>query len=133
MMTVRLLPETDLARIALLPDDEKRIHLRRVKFGVPPHSYLPLRKAASGLFNARKSLFDLPVCTLEEIVAAIRRDCRAHPGWIQPNLALARILFAFNAERGLVAVERDFGSVAIGFGAKLKLGTTSTPCEVIDQ
>jgi hypothetical protein len=121
MTTARLLPETDLARIALLPDNEKRIRLRRVKFAVPPHSYTPLRKAASGLFNARKSLLELPPCTLRDIEIAIERDCRGHPEWVEPNVTLARILFAFNADRGLVAVEKDFDSVPIGFGAKLKL------------
>jgi hypothetical protein len=52
---------------------------------------------------------------------AIERDCRGNPEWIEPNVTLARILFAFNAERGLVAVERDFDPVPIGFGPKLKL------------
>jgi hypothetical protein len=60
MTIVRLLPETDLTRIALLTEEEKRIELRRVKFGVPPHSYTRIRKAVSGLFNARKSLLALP-------------------------------------------------------------------------
>jgi hypothetical protein len=92
MTTVRLLPETDLARIALLPDAEKRIQLRRVKDGVAPHSYTPLRKAVCGLFNARKSLLELPLCTLRDIETAIERDCRGHPDWIKPNLVLAKIL-----------------------------------------
>ncbi|MGO8922546.1 MAG: hypothetical protein ACLQF4_06365 [Xanthobacteraceae bacterium] len=121
MTTVRLLPETDLARIALLSDEERRIQLRRVKFGVPPHSYTPLRKSVPGLFNARKSLIELPACTLEDVEAAIQKDCRGHPEWIEPNLTLARLLFGFNATRALTAVEREFDPVPIGFGAKLKL------------
>lgn len=121
MTTVRLLPDTDLARTALLSDDEKRIQLRRVKFGVPPHSLTPLRKAVPGLFNARKSLLELPACTLEDVEGAIQRDCRGHPEWLEPNLALARMLFEFNSKRALVAVERNFDAVPIGFGAKLKL------------
>jgi hypothetical protein len=121
MTTVRLLPETDLARIALLSDKEKRIQLRRVKFGKPPHSYAPFRNAVSGLFNARKTLLELPPCTLRDIEIAIQKDCRGHPEWIEPNVALARILFGFNAKRGLVAVEKDFDPVPIGFGARLKL------------
>jgi hypothetical protein len=121
MTTVRLLPETDLARIALLSDEEKRIQLRRVKFGKPPYSLAPLRKAVPGLFNARKSLFELPACTFSDIETAIRKDCRGFVEWIEPNLALAKILFDFNADRALTAVEREFRSVPFGFGAKLKL------------
>ena len=121
MTTVRLLPDTDLARVALLSEDEKLVQLRRVKFGVPPHSLNPLRKAVPGLFNARKSLLELPACTLNDVEAAIRRDCRGHPEWLDPNLTLARKLFEFNAKRALVAVERSFEPVPIGFGARLKL------------
>jgi hypothetical protein len=121
MTTIRLLPETDLARIALLPDEEKRIHLRRVKFGKPPHSYAPFRRAVPGLFDARKSLLTLKACTLADVQAAIKKECRNHPNWLEPNLKLAELLFGFNQSRSLVAVERDFSAVPIGFGAKLKL------------
>jgi hypothetical protein len=121
MTTVRLLPETDLARIALLSDEEKRIQLRRVKYGKPPYSFAPLRKAVPGLFNARKSLFELPACTIRDIEAAIRKDCHGFKEWIEPNIVLARILFGFNVNRGLIAVEREFNAVPFGFGAKLKL------------
>lgn len=120
MKISRSLPETDLARIALLPDDQKRILLRGVKSFIPPHSFAPLRKVAGALYEARPSLLDLPPRTWAHIEAAIRHYCRNNPHWIEPNLTVAERIFAFNQERGFKAVEWDFPFIPVGFGAKIK-------------
>jgi uncharacterized phage-associated protein len=73
-----LLPETDLARIALLPTDEKVIALRKFRSGRPRHSWAPFRGALKGIFNTRKALLDLPPCVLADVEAAITRACRAN-------------------------------------------------------
>ena len=86
MKIPRLLPETDLARVALLPDDQKRIILRSVKAFVPPHSFTPLRKVVAATYDARASLFELPSRTWSDVEAAIKGHCRNHPDWIEPNL-----------------------------------------------
>jgi hypothetical protein len=117
----RSLPETDLARTALLPDDQKRIVLRSVKSFVPPHSLAPVRKVAAALYDARASLLsDLPPRTWGDIEVAVRKYCKSNPHWIEPNLAVAQTLFAFNQRRGFKAVEWDFPFIPVGFGAKIK-------------
>lgn len=117
----RLLPETDLARIALLPDDEKLAQLRQVKLAVVPYSYTPFRNVVAGIFNTRKPLFgDLQPCSLRDIESAIEHACRNRPKWLTPNLQLARIFYAFRQQNIGSAFERTFGAVSVGFGAKLK-------------
>jgi hypothetical protein len=119
-MKIRPLPDTDLARVALLQTEEKRMRLERFKLGRPTHSWLPLRQAEPAIFSAQKSLFDLPESTWDEIETGIRRLCKKNPDWLEPNLERAKLLFEFNKSRKIVAVERAFGAVPIGYGAKLK-------------
>jgi len=121
MKISRSLPETDLARTALLPDDEKRIILRGVKSFKPPHSFGPLRKVVPALYQARASLFDLPSRKWDDIEAAVRSYCRCNPHWIEPNLEVAKTLFEFNQARAFKAVEWDFPFIPVGFGTKIKL------------
>ena len=84
MKNGRLLPETDLARSALLPDDQKRIVLRGVKTFKPPYSCTPVRKTAASLYEARSSLIDLPSRAWPVIEAAIRSYCKNNShGWIR--------------------------------------------------
>ena len=120
MKISRSLPETDLARVALLPDDQKQIILRAVKSFVPPYSFTPLRKVAAAAYNARSSLFDLPNRTWPDIESAIKSYCLGHSDWIEPNLIVAKALFDFNNERNVSAVEWEFREISVGFGAKMK-------------
>lgn len=121
MKTSRSLPETDLARIALLTEDHKRVLLRNVKSFKPPHSFGPLRKVVPALYQASASLFDLPKRTWPDIETAVRTYCGANAHWVDPNLEVAEALFEFNQERGFKAVEWDFPFIPVGFGAKIKL------------
>src|SRR6185437_6770180 len=120
MKMPRSLHETDLARTALLPDDQKRIVLRGVKSFIPPHSFTPLRKVAGALFHSRATLLDLPTRKWPDIESAILSYCRNHPGWIDPNIVAARALFEFNTARQVSAVEWEFREISVGFGAKMK-------------
>ncbi|MEY9106965.1 hypothetical protein ABH999_003161 [Bradyrhizobium yuanmingense] len=120
MKTPRSLPETDLARVALQPNDQKRIILRAVRSFVPPHSLLPLRKVAGALYAARPSLFELPKSAWPEIDAAIRRYCGPNRHWIEPNVSLAKLLFEYNEQRQIKAVEWEFPFIPVGYGAKIK-------------
>jgi hypothetical protein len=120
MKIARSLPETDLARVALLPDDQKRIVLRGVKSFVPPHSLSPVRQMAKALYGARAPLIaDRPIAW-SDIEQAIKRLCRKNPHWLEPNLSIAKTIFHFNQERAFRAIEWEFPSVPIGFGAKIK-------------
>jgi hypothetical protein len=120
MKTPRSLPETDLARVALLPDEQKQIVLRGVRSFVPPHSLSPLRKVAAALYAARPSLLELPKSTFPEIETAIRRYCGTNSHWVEPNLSLSKLLFDYNEQRGIKAIEWDFPTIPVGYGAKIK-------------
>jgi hypothetical protein len=120
MKISRSLPETDLARAALLPDKQKRLLLRGVKAFVPPYSLTPLRKVVPAAYGTRASLFDLPNRTWVDVENAIKRYCRNNPEWIEPNTTVAKALFDFNERRDISAVEWEFREVPVGFGAKMK-------------
>lgn len=120
-MKNKLLPDTDLARVALFESDKKREALRRFKGGYSTLSYKPFRDAVSGIFNARKSLFDdLPQIDWDQIEAAIKRSC-SRADWFDPNRILAEALYDYVQSASCKAVEKDFLAVPIGFGARLKL------------
>lgn len=114
------LHETDLARIALLPKDQKRIELKRLREFVPRHSWTPFRSALPAIFQARKSLLELPRATLPEIEAGIIRSCSKHPEWIAPNLELARLVFAHTKETEVSSMEWSFGGLATGVGGSVR-------------
>lgn len=120
MKKSRLLPETDLARTALLPDDQKRIVLRSVKSFRPPHSFGPLRKVVPALYQARASMFDLPKRAWTDVENAIRTYCGTNAHWVEPNLSVAEALFEFNENRGHKAIEWEFPFIPVGFGSKIK-------------
>jgi hypothetical protein len=120
MKIPRSLPETDLARTALLSDDQKRLILRNVRSFKPPLSWKPVRRVAGALFQARASLLDLPKRSLSDIEVALRNYCKKNPDWFTPNFEVAKVLFEFNESRGLKAVERDFPFIPVGYGGRIK-------------
>ncbi len=117
----KLLPETDLARVALLPDSQKYAELMKFRLDAKPRlSYSPFRLAASGIVNARKSLLDLPSQNWKQIEAAIKRACKSRPDWLEGNLCLAQALYNFTQEAPREAFEKEFMPVSIGFGSKIR-------------
>ena len=116
----RLLHETDLARTALLHKDEKRIQLRRVRDFVPTFSWGPFKRCLPGIFQARKSLLDLPPVAWPDVEVAIRNMCRKHPNWLQGNLQLARLVFDHVIRSEMKAREWSFGPLPVGHGAVVK-------------
>lgn len=116
----RLLHETDLARTALLPKDEKRIQLRRIRDFVPTYSWSPFRHCLPGIFQARKSLLDLPAVSWPDVEAAIRSKCKKYPSWLQGNLQLAQVLFDHVSKSEIKAREWTFGPLPVGHGASVK-------------
>ncbi len=120
MKMPRSLPETDLARTALLPDDHKRLILRSVRAFKPPLTWKPVRKVAGALYQARASLLDLPKRQWSDIEAAIRSCCKKDPNSVEPNLEVAKVLFEFNESRDLKAVEREFPFIPVGYGGRIK-------------
>jgi hypothetical protein len=114
------LSETDLARVAFLSADEKRHSLRRVRDFIPTHSWAPFRSVVKGIFQTQKSLFDLPKVKLEDVLEAIRSQCRRKPNSLQSNLELAKLAFEQISACETVAIERYFGHLSIGYGSSIK-------------
>ncbi|WP_315719911.1 MULTISPECIES: hypothetical protein [unclassified Bradyrhizobium] len=116
----RLLHETDLARTALLSKDEKRIQLRRIRDFVPTFSWSPFKHCLPGIFQARKSLLDLPKVTWADVEAAIRAKCKKHPNWLNGNIDLARLMFDHVSRSGMKAREWSFGALPVGHSSAVK-------------
>ena len=54
---IRRLPEIDLARVATLPTDQKRLELERFKLGHPTITYKPVRTRFADIFNVQPDMF----------------------------------------------------------------------------
>lgn len=123
MTKKRLLPETDLARFALLSENKKRIELKKFREGYAPWSYAPFRKVIPEIFNAKDFTLSfpdsLPKCSLNQIENAIT-ELSSSKG-LEQNLQVTQALYNFVAEKDRPAFKKEFMPVSIGYGAKLKL------------
>lgn len=120
MKNNRLLHETDLARTALLPKDERLIQLRKIRDFAPRHSWSPFRACLPGIYQATKSLFDLPAVSWSDVETAIAMKCKKHPDWLSGNLQVARVLFDHVQNQKLKSKEWSFGSLPVGYGKSVK-------------
>jgi hypothetical protein len=114
------LHETDLARTALLPRDEKVVQLRRIRDFVPRYSWSPFRACLPGIYQATKSLLDLPDVTWADVESAITIKCKKHPNWLDGNLQLAKILYEEVKKSKLRSKEWSFGPLPVGYGTTVK-------------
>lgn len=106
-MKIRPLPETDLARIAPLPRDEKRRALEQIRLGHPPYSYGPIRGSMSDVLNVQSDLIGpMPRTPWEKIAQAIQRKPRSDDEE-QANLRVAAGLFNFVEEKRIVGSHHD--------------------------
>ncbi|MDO9589262.1 MAG: hypothetical protein Q7J13_15215 [Brevundimonas sp.] len=120
-MKTRLLPPTDLARIAPLPTDDKVAHLRRFQFGAVPFTYNPVRRAIPDILQASGSLFEsLGPTPMAYVEQNIRRARMSEMG-IEQNLKVARALNTLASVDGYLARQREFYSMTIGFIDQIKL------------
>ncbi|MCY4335658.1 MAG: hypothetical protein OXC60_13450 [Litoreibacter sp.] len=78
-MTIRPLPDIDLARIAPQRDDMKRKSLEQMKGGFSPFSYKPVRACFDDIFNVQPELdLDVAEPTPWSIIeATLKRKCQA--------------------------------------------------------
>lgn len=88
------LPETDIARIAPLPLDQKWKALEGFKEGRPPYSYRPVRRSYPDLLNLDTGLFGAasPV-PFERIAETIRANSR-YAEEAEANIRVAAGLYA---------------------------------------
>jgi hypothetical protein len=115
------LPDTDFARIAPLPLDEKRRQLEKLKGGFTEWSYRPVRMAIPDIFSAGGTLFpstsDTPWPIIRrEIIKMAKRHIVGEPS----NLEVAALLYEDLRYRKVEATQQSFGPflIAPGFGLK---------------
>lgn len=92
---MRRLPETDLARIAVLPSGNQASQLVKFRDSIIPLNYNPLRKAYTGLLNIQGPL--LPDATRPKwstVRDAVEQNAR-FPKELETNLSVARGLYKF--------------------------------------
>jgi hypothetical protein len=115
-LKIRRLHEIDLARIALLPADEKRTRLRRHRSGRAPYSYDPARAVLLDVVNAQALLpFPAPATPWNQIEARLRRESTTDEGFIA-NKEVTELLFGFVQRDGFSASQIDIGRMPVGVG-----------------
>ncbi|TAZ86169.1 hypothetical protein ELH72_24395 [Rhizobium ruizarguesonis] len=118
-MTTPLLPDTDLARIAPLPDDMKRAALRQMKSGFSTFSYKHVRSCFGDLFNIQPALFGLSEATpYDKVDERLVRVCKAGAE-LKNNRQIAKALHAFATSAGVTGRHHDFFPLAMGIGRKV--------------
>jgi hypothetical protein len=117
---MRLLPDTDLARIAPLPKDEKRHALEQLRGGRPPFSYKPIRALYDDIFNIQPDL-DLgkapptPWVKIEQEISRKSRDSIE----LEHNLRVARGLHDFAISGRIIGRKHEFFPLSMGGGQKV--------------
>ncbi len=118
-MKIRPLPETDLARVAPLQRDQKRRALEQIHLGRPPYSYAPTRGSLSDVLNVQSDLIgSMPRTPWEKISQVILRKSRSDAE-AEANLRVARGLFNFVDEKGVVGRHHDIYPLQLSLGTKV--------------
>lgn len=120
-MKIRPLPDTDLARIAVLPEDKRRAALEHFWLGFPPYSYSPTRDCLPDIMNVWSPMFGpAPRASWETIAARIVRASRGNMAGQGANLAASRALFEFAVENDVTGRQQDFPAMLVGATAKIR-------------
>lgn len=118
-MKTRLLPELDLARIAPLPADQKRLELKKLKLGHPPYSYGPSRSAIPDLLNIDAGpLGRVHRAKLSELEGVIGRRSK-NDDERNANIAVARALYNFTTLNKIEGRRESFLPLAVGVSEKI--------------
>jgi hypothetical protein len=119
-VTIRLLPDIDLARIAPQPKDMKRRSLEQMRGGRSPFSYKPLRSCYDDIFNIQPDLdfgaaSPTPWATIERELAKRSAD----PTEFEHNKRVARGLYDFATSGRVIGRKHEFFPLAMGAGRKV--------------
>lgn len=114
-MKIRRLPETDLARFAVMTPDRRRAALRRHKSSYAPYSYDPLRHAVPAIFDVGVPLIGRSLgLSWETISKSIARASVRGEKQRIANLAVGELLFKFAQEHGVKGRNQDFYPMPVG-------------------
>lgn len=113
---MRRLSETDLARNAVLDDDEQLLRsLRRLKGFRASHSLEFVRNRQADLFGVQPPMFQVPRAPDEQLLDLIARECRTDEDRAY-CLPLARAMLAYRDENAAEAVEWSVSRWQVGYG-----------------
>lgn len=120
-MKMRPLPDTDLARIAPLPEDMQRRSLEKMKGGFAPFSYSPFRTYYHDIFNVQPALFGPVGMTDWKVVEQnIRRKSKSDEECAY-NLLVARGLHDYVVRERIMGRAQDFRPMQMGAGGRVSL------------
>lgn len=119
-MTMRLLPDIDLARIAPLRDDMKRKSLEQMKGGFSTFSYKPVRNCFSDIFNVQPELnFGKAEPTPWAVIETeLRKRCKSDEEFTY-NRRVALGLHDFAASGRVFGRRHEFFPLSMGMGQKV--------------
>ncbi|CAN7575157.1 type VI toxin-antitoxin system SocB family DNA replication inhibitor toxin [Neorhizobium sp. LjRoot104] len=117
-MTIPLLPDTDLARIAPLPAEMKRNALWQMKTGFSTFSYKPVRACFSDIFNIQPGMFAAPETPFEKVKDRLMRACKQGDEF-RNNEQIAKALHEYAKDSGISGRHHDFFPLAMGIGRKV--------------
>lgn len=119
-MTIRPLPDIDLARIAPQPKNMKGKSLEQMRGGRPPFSYKPLRSCYDDIFNIQPDLDfgTAPATSWEVIEAELTKRCRTEIELVH-NKRVARGLHDFATFGRVIGSRHKFFPLAMGAGRKV--------------
>ena len=118
-MTIPLLPDTDLARIAPMEEDMKRAALRRMRVGFSTFSYKPVRVCFGDILNIQSPMFGQFATTpFSRIEKQLARSCKAGDEF-KNNLGIAKALHEYAAASRITGRHHDFFPMAMSMGRKV--------------
>lgn len=117
-MTIRRLPEIDLARIAPIRTEEKRHLLQQLKFGRPPFSYAPLRSSFPDILNYQDMFGPAAITPWPKVAGEIRKVSKT-PDECANNLKIAAALHAYAADSNFATKRHEIHPMPMGVGVKV--------------
>lgn len=121
-LTTRMLPDTDLARIAPQRDDMKRKSLEQMKGGYSTFSYRPVRACFDDIFNIQAGLDfgSTPATPWATIEAELRKRCKSDEEF-KYNKRVALGLHDFAKSGRVIGRREEFFPLGMGMGRKVTL------------
>ncbi|RZM93216.1 hypothetical protein CWO91_40060 [Bradyrhizobium genosp. SA-3] len=118
-MKIPPLPDTDLARIAPLPVDQKRRALEAFRLSHPPYRYVPFRKALPDILNIQTGFLRVtervPFASIEQTIRAESRSAEE----LAANLLVAQSLYDHAAAGPIEGRSLELFPLSVGSGTKL--------------
>jgi hypothetical protein len=119
-MKIRRLPEIDLARIAPLSTDQKRVALQRFKLGRPAITYKPVRACFADIFNVRPEMFAAADPASWPVLESLIRDRAMSDDEQKANLLVAKGLYVFAQTNALRSRSQIFFPLSLSVGEKVE-------------